>query len=83
MQIRHDREGDAIRIKLNNKKAVDHIEVIGEVVVIGVDANGEIVDISILDASKHVPEPSLFEYIDITTLYKNLTLPEEDKVSAK
>jgi uncharacterized protein YuzE len=51
MQIRHDHEGDVIRIKLNNKKAVDHIEVIGEVVVIGVDANSEIVDISILDAS--------------------------------
>lgn len=59
------KDGDTVRIKLNGNKASKHIEVIGEVVSIGIDADRNILEISILDASHHVPEPNKFEYVDI------------------
>lgn len=65
MKITHDREADAIHIKLNdNMFASDKI--ITDSFILNMDSNGQVMGIEILHASKLVTDPSHIDFEDIT-----------------
>lgn len=65
MEIRHDREGDVIKITLNDRKQT-HGKMVLPDVILRLDENERIVAIEILSASENIAQPDSFEYADIT-----------------
>ncbi len=65
MQIRHDREGDVIKITLNDRQQT-HGKMVLPDVILRLDENNRIVAIEILSASENIPQPEISDYTDIT-----------------
>lgn len=65
MEIRHDREGDVIKITLNDRKQTHGQRVLPDVI-LRLDADERIVAIEILSASENISLPEKIDYTYIT-----------------
>ena len=61
MKVKYDKETDIIYISFSEEKIIESDED-KHGIILDYSENGNIVGIEILDASKHIPHPSKFEY---------------------
>ena len=61
MKVKYDKETDTIYITFSEEKIIESDED-KPGIILDYSATGNIVGIEILDASKHIPQPSKFEY---------------------
>jgi uncharacterized protein YuzE len=61
MKVKYDKEVDVLYIKLNDTQITESDEE-KKGVIIDYDADGKIVSIEILNASKNLAQPSIVEY---------------------
>ena len=61
MKVKYDKETDIIYITFSEEKIKESDED-KPGIILDYSANGNIVGIEIFDASKHIPQPSKFEY---------------------
>ena len=61
MKVKYDAEVDILRITLNDAP-VEESDESKPGVILDYDANGNVVGLEVLDASKHVADPTAVEY---------------------
>jgi uncharacterized protein YuzE len=64
MKIEHDKEGDILKITLNDKPEAYGDMIEGSDIILHFDEDDNIVAIEILSASTNAPHPNLIEFID-------------------
>jgi uncharacterized protein YuzE len=65
MQIRHDPDADALKIKLSSH-AYERSQMITPSCILDFDEDGNVIGIEILNVSKQVDAPNQISYVDIS-----------------